>query len=124
MKNAIFFSLLLAGCAANPSVHSATDDTATTQPTLEAPKNFVAPRGTSGQQGLVNRTVRVFFRRDALGYAGPVPLDPVMASTGGRSMTVEGVVRAVEPEWITLEGASGQMKIIRGDAILLVEVIP
>lgn len=81
-------------------------------------------RGGSGQQGLMNRSVRIFFRRDALGYAGPVPLDPVLESTGGRSLTIEGTVRSVEPDWITIEGKNGLIQVIRGDSVLLIEVKP
>lgn len=123
MRRILAMGLLLVGCTSTRSTtqpsESVSLDTSSSQQ-----DSFVAPRGTSGQQGLINRTVRIFFRRDALGYAGPVPLDPVLASTGGRSMTVEGVVRSVEPNWLTLEGTNGQIRVIRGDAILLVEVLP
>jgi hypothetical protein len=122
MKYLALIALLMTGCVANKSATS--NDTPEKEGPVEIQGTAVAPRGASGQQGLMNRTVRVYFRRDALGYAGPVPLDPVMASTGGRSMTVEGVVRAVEPDWITVEAGTGQMRLIRGEAILLIEVVP
>jgi len=140
MKRLILSSLFLAGCAPTNRLQSATAPSDTTAPAgINALSGDAAPeslqvkgaegftytrRGVSGQQGLMNRSVRVFFRRDALGYAGPVPLDPVLESTGGRSMTIEGTVRAVEPDWITVEGKNGLIQVIRGESVLLIEVKP
>ncbi len=128
MKKLILVSLLLTGCASTNTTQSTTAPSDTLQvetQSAKGPDGFqYTQRGASGQQGLMNRSVRIFFRRDALGYAGPVPLDPVLESTGGRSMLIEGTVRAVEPDWITVEGKNGLIQVIRGDAILLIEVKP
>ena len=66
------------------------------------------PRGGGGPPALaqlVGRSVKVQFRRDALGLAAttnaPVPLTG--QGPGGRAVSINGVVRSASGAWIVLE---------------------
>lgn len=84
----------------------------------------IRQRGASGFDGLLNRAVKVHFRRDALGYSGQVTLEPTLEQSAGRVIAIEGTIRSIEQDWIILERTNGQINALRAEAILLIEVKP
>lgn len=118
-------AFVVTGCAANPSTNSPTTAPLSGRADrVEAREVPVNHRGSSGVDGLLNRGVKVHFRHDALGYAGPVPLDPTTETTGGKTIIVEGIVRSIDREWISIECENGQIRLIPVPMILLVDVKP
>ncbi len=62
-----------------------------------------AGAGSSPLSQLVGRSVKVQFRRDALGVAAPAPIPPIGQGPGGRAVHLNGVVRSVTGGWIVLK---------------------
>ncbi|MDF1862761.1 MAG: hypothetical protein P1U87_21265 [Verrucomicrobiales bacterium] len=71
----------------------------------------------------VGDTVRVQFRRDALGAAAPLPIPPMTGEINGAQTTVIGTLRQVESSAIVVE-AEGRLHWIPREVILLVQAKP
>jgi hypothetical protein len=72
------------------------------------PRDGAGRSGASPLSALVGRSVRVQFRRDALGLAAPAPVPPTGQGPGGRAVSVSGVVRSATGGWLVLEGDKGR----------------
>lgn len=70
---------------------------------------------------LVGRSVKVQFRRDALGVAAPAPISPTGQGPGGRIVHLTGTVRSAMDGWLVLE-RDGNTCWVPHSAILLIEV--
>ena len=76
--------------------------------------------GNSALMALVGRSVRVQFRRDALGLAAPAPVPPIGQGPGGRAVHLAGIVRSVARQWMVLEHDNSTYWIPQA-SILLIE---
>jgi len=72
---------------------------------------------------MVGETVRVQFRRDALGAAAPLPVSPTTGEINGASTTLVGKLTKAEPSAILVE-ADGRLNWIPREVILLVQARP
>ena len=72
---------------------------------------------------MVGETVRVQFRRDALGAAAPLPVSPTTGEINGASTTLVGKLTKAEPGAIVVE-ADGRLNWIPREVILLVQAKP
>ena len=75
-------------------------------------------------QSLVGRSVRVQFRRDALGMAGNVPIEPDAEQAGPRPITVGGTVRRVTNDWLVIDPDNRHEYYIPRGVVLMVDVLP
>lgn len=87
-------------------------------------------KNTPGIKQWVGQNVRVQFRRDALGAAAPVPVDPNTGSLNGASTMIVGKLLKVESDGIYIESARIpgtehiSQKWIPREVILFVETNP
>ncbi|MGP1345398.1 MAG: hypothetical protein ACTS3F_01850 [Phycisphaerales bacterium] len=51
----------------------------------------------------VGRRVTIYFRRDALGAASPNGIGALVDNMNGASLSVRGVMRGLDDEWVRLE---------------------
>ncbi len=72
---------------------------------------------------MVGDTVRVQFRRDALGAAAPLPISPKTGEINGASTTLVGTLIKAEFNAIVVE-ADGRLNWIPREVILLVQGKP
>lgn len=86
------------------------------------PREDAHAAGASPLASLVGRSVKVQFRRDALGLSttANVPIPLTSAGSGGRAVSLVGTVRSAKGGWLVLE-RDGNAYWIPQAAILLIE---
>lgn len=92
--------------------------------TLILPFCFLLPGcGSTPQDSarkLIGKTVKVQFRRDALGGAASIPISPFTDNMNGADTSALGKVEIVEGNWIVIQ-RSGKLTWIPREVILAIE---
>jgi hypothetical protein len=113
------------GCGGKRADRPTASMAAPTDATFDEPAVYVrAPdlvAGSAGAPDLVGRRVRIQFRRDAVGLAGPTPLGADAPSTPGRTTSLDGTLTGTTNGWLVLRG-QGKTYWIPQAAVLLIEV--
>jgi hypothetical protein len=80
----------------------------------------VANGASAGSLPPIGKPCTIQFRRDALGTAAALPVNPMASSINGAETSVAGTLKMVSPEWVVLD-LSGREVWVSKSVVLLIQ---